>query len=257
MSKRELEALLKDQEGLNLTSGSRSGRSRKIAMAEEAQLETEVARLKEELAAARLEVDKSKEENTRLQGEVARITAECEKELSQLDKHREEARMMAELEGLRAREKLRQEHQEVLKREQKQVDLERERAQNQVRVLTAEFTSKRAELEKRISDLEAELKSGSVARGGVAETDRVSTRVDGGGAGSSEGVPELEGSGEHDLTTETPPSDDDHDKTGVEGEHATLVGTMTKILQAHTKAIAAQTQAAAAQLLPPLKPYTG
>jgi len=98
---------------------------------EKEQLETLVAELRTENAELIEESDRKDSQLSDLRAQVTETLAT----IKRLERQLEESRLTAELERLRVVDKLRDEHQEALKREQAQVDLERER----VRSLTKTF----------------------------------------------------------------------------------------------------------------------
>ena len=176
-----------------------------------------------------------------------------------MNSHKNNSRMLAELNCLRAIEKVREEHQVAL-REQATVDRERVRAEEQVKILTASFDKQKAELECRIRELTDRVSTLST-KGSEAtavevpgEASDVASAVNGAG---NEAPREASSSTSASRVEEMVIEETTHATSTTESESTSLVATMAKLLKAQTEAIAAQTQAAAAQHLPPLKPFTG
>ena len=157
MSRRELKALCESQH-----SPLRESRLRSAAMEsqhdnEKEQLEALVAELKERVgvfqekesrlrSAAAMESQHNNEKEqlealvAGLREEREELTEVFEEKESQFLKELEEYKVTAELERLRVVDRLREEHHEALKREQAQVDLEKEK----VKSLHETFATKRA-----------------------------------------------------------------------------------------------------------------
>lgn len=155
MSRRELKALVENQEssphvGARLRSGT-------IAMSGPAQteLETEAAELGEQVACLKDELAAKNDEIVRLNTALSAVQADGEAKITRLQKQLEEARLMSELERLRALETLREEHQVALKREQAQLDRECERNREQVRALSDKFMEEKDRLLRKVEELTA------------------------------------------------------------------------------------------------------
>ncbi len=85
-----------------------------------------VPQLQDKLSGLRQETQAKDAELDCLRGEVSTTQANTDAEVERLQKQLEKARVLAEQDKLRALVTLQEEHQRALRREQAQVDLERE-----------------------------------------------------------------------------------------------------------------------------------
>ena len=266
MSRRELKALCESQH-----SPLRESRLRSAAMEsqydnEKEQLEALVAELKERVgvfqekesrlrSAAAMESQHNNEKEqlealvAGLREEREELTEVFEEKESQFLKELEEYKVTAELERLRVVDRLREEHHEALKREQAQVDLEKEK----VKSLHETFATERAAMKVMIENLTLQvqnLKAAALASSDAVVKDTVSAMPNNGlSNNSSNDPPATCGNGSLEPTA------------GTNGdsplESSMITATVAQLIKAQTEALAAQTQAVAAQHLPPVKTFTG
>ena len=175
-----------------------------------------------------------------LENKLLHVRAEAEAKLQCSQKQMEEVKMIAELNHLQSLENLRQENLLALRREQSIADLERERSEGNLQALTVSFASEKAQLERRVEELNEQIRRLTA----MHEYERDDTDIE---TTSDEEEAEVGG--------QTPPTVGN--ATVAMSESAALVSTMAKLLKTQTEAIQAQTQVAATQHLPPLKSFTG
>ena len=183
-------------------------------------------------------------ESRRLRQEVTDLRAELEN-----------CRLRAELDTLRAVERLRQEHEDALKRERSLHDAERSRMESL-------WDYERQLLQDKVQQLEGKLAAAETHGDGESEGEEggqgaeeaglhSSARVDSPGA-DSESVSEegsVRDSGDRGSDGRLTPS--------CETEPSAVLRAMTELLQKHTEAVAAQTRAVSIQSLPRLPVFTG
>ena len=175
----------------------------------------------------------------------ALATVQCLKR--QLD----ESRITAELERLRAIDKLREEHREALKREQ---DYEREHVQS----LTESFATEEAALKVKIEKLAREVETLSLSAVAPASASLPTMAMVTDDASSKHSASsKLDGTENTELDPNAAEYTPASAASAVSTSESTLAVTMAELIIAQTEALAAQTQAAAAQHLPPLKSFTG
>lgn len=151
-------------------------------------------------------------------------------------------------------DRLREEHQKALLREQAQVDFERER----VKSLMESFEEEKAAMQATIERLETENLNLSSASALTIVKDIVLTTTSDEPSGDEPSGDEP--SGEDPATSS--PRVEDAEPTATELTLSSIAGPpestiLAQLIKAQTEALAAQTQAAAAQHLPPLKTFTG
>ena len=204
MSRRELKSLLAGSKKAPTKKSRLRGSNRDRTMSDETQVQSEsVEELRAQLVSRRQEVEAKDVELDRLRAEVVQVKNDAEAEVLCLQKQVDEARTLAELDRFRAMESLREEHQRALRREQAQVDLERERAREHLRVLNDLFAVEKANLESKVEELSQRVKTLTAARGpgGVASgTEGVATASTGTEAGGSDVSADTGGSG---VSTDT------------------------------------------------------
>ena len=171
MSRRALQALTEDPGHVLLRQRLRNTES-VGTMAEEG-LQTEVERLRQELAATK---DESEKQLQQLQAEIVemeetarthRVQVEeairarglAAEQVDKLGRQLDETEMRAELNQLRALEQLRMEHREAIRREQNEVDRERQQAQERVQTLTDAFNLEKCGLQRQLEVVTTELQS--------------------------------------------------------------------------------------------------
>lgn len=196
--------------------------------------------------------------------ELTRVSTEKDNQLSdlhsdlqesrasteRLQKQLDDSQLVAELEHLRAVDKLREEHQLALRREQALVDSEKER----VKSLISSFAAEKAALEEKVRELTRKVESLTAAASAPTAPESAAV-VTGGATGDPPATSESTGESTE-TTTEPTGTENTTEPTGSTVADP-LVATTAELLRAQTEAIAAQTQATAAQHLPPLKTFTG
>ena len=136
----------------------------------------EIQDLEQQLESSRKEAENQYVEILKLRSQAEETTHAkelAEERVLQLERLLEESSMKAELEHLRALESLRTEHQIAVCREQKEVDRERQRAEERMQTLTHAFQLERAELQQQVERLTAELEVKAKSK----EPDEVSKRT--------------------------------------------------------------------------------
>ena len=261
MSKRELKSLLATSSQVSPPSSCKRrtfrGAAQFSSSKQPAVIETQTNEFEAQVQTLR---EKLISKESECKNKLLQVQTEAETSAEQSRKQLEEARMLAELNQFRAMEKVREEHQLALLREQALVDCERERFEERVLSLTTSFAKERAELEFKVKELEERVKA-LTTPSVMAENDLNFESTSGGGTGETSGENTITEARAVDATEET----SEPSIVAVESASSlvstdsdtSLMATMAKLLQAQTEAIAAQTQAAAAQHLPPLKSFTG
>jgi len=158
-------------------------------------------------------------------------------------------------------DKLRDEHQEALKREQAQVDLERER----VRSLTETFAVEKASMENTIEELRkknsyllSRTSALELATSSATAVEMTTVAMDTDNLDASSDKPQaISNSKPEGTVTEPTKMELTLPTSATASTSEATIATMAQLIRAQTEALAAQIQAAAVQHLPPLKTFTG
>ena len=171
MSGREVKALTKDPGHVVLK--ERLRRDQTVGTMETEDTQEEIQDLKSQLATSKeeaesqyltiLQLKAEAEETTRTHQEQLDATTHvkelAEERVNRLEKQLEESSMRSELELLRALENLRAENCEAIRREQREVDRERQQAQERIQALTDSFQLEKTDLLRQLERLNFELKT--------------------------------------------------------------------------------------------------